>query len=246
MSLSPGLHDQLMSLSSVDDCYDLWSSWVEAVAWCAGHPFGKDVQPWATNVADVLMYTDVYGEVHVTKKGCFLYFWGGPFFLGLTKGWFSKKVVLADVPPERKPERGYIRMFPRNENRNEGAFACSPRTKTGTRVSSPKPPFYETTLFLPVIFGSKIINLSLLELNSHVFLRLGCRHIEVKISASLRRFGFWVSSFLRFSRISGYCFARCVCCCRNQCFRARVWLVKRRQESHLNFLLELALRVYPF
>ena len=65
---------------------------------------------------------------------------------GLTKGWFSKRVVLADVPPERKPERGYIRMFPRNENRNEGTFACSPGTKTGTRVHSPKPPFYETAL----------------------------------------------------------------------------------------------------
>ena len=26
-------------------------------------------------------------------------------------------------PPERKPERGYVRMFPRNENRNEGTFA---------------------------------------------------------------------------------------------------------------------------
>ena len=49
----------------------------------------------------------------------------------------SKRVVLADIPPERKPERGYVRMFlwneepergyvrmfPRNENRNEGTFA---------------------------------------------------------------------------------------------------------------------------
>ena len=48
-----------------------------------------------------------------------------------------KRVVLVDVPPERKPERGYVRMFPRNEklergyvrmfprneNQNEGAFA---------------------------------------------------------------------------------------------------------------------------
>ena len=55
------------------------------------------------------------------------------------KGWFPKRVVLADVPPERKPERGYIRMFPRNENRNEGTFGCSPRTKTGTRVRSHVP-----------------------------------------------------------------------------------------------------------
>ena len=26
-------------------------------------------------------------------------------------------------PRNEKPERGYIRMFPRNENRNEGTFA---------------------------------------------------------------------------------------------------------------------------
>ena len=67
-------------------------------------------------------------------------------FRGLIKGWFSKRVVLADVPPERKPERGYIRMFLWNENRNEGTFACSPGTKTGTRAYSPKPPFSETAL----------------------------------------------------------------------------------------------------
>ena len=69
--------------------------------------------------------------------------------LGFRKGWFSKRAVLADVPPEQKPERGYIRMFARNENRNEGTFACSPGTKTGTRVHSPKPPFYESPLLSP-------------------------------------------------------------------------------------------------
>ena len=31
--------------------------------------------------------------------------------------------VHSDVLPERKPERGYVRMFPRNENRNKGTFA---------------------------------------------------------------------------------------------------------------------------
>ena len=30
--------------------------------------------------------------------------------------------VHSDAPPEREPERGYFRMFPRNENRNEGTF----------------------------------------------------------------------------------------------------------------------------
>ena len=42
-----------------------------------------------------------------------------------------------------KPERGCIRMFARNENRNEGTFAFSP----GTRVHSPKTTLnYETAL----------------------------------------------------------------------------------------------------
>ena len=31
-------------------------------------------------------------------------------YWGLPGGWFSKRVVLADVPPERKPERGHIRQ----------------------------------------------------------------------------------------------------------------------------------------
>ena len=50
---------------------------------------------------------------------------------GFPKGWFWRMFpwnetgtrVHSDVPPERKPERGYARMFPRNENRNEGTFA---------------------------------------------------------------------------------------------------------------------------
>ena len=67
---------------------------------------------------------------------------------GVDKRVISKRVVLADVPPERKPERGCIRMFPQNENRNEGTFACSPGTKNrneGTFAKQnlfTKPPFY--------------------------------------------------------------------------------------------------------
>ena len=60
------------------------------------------------------------------------------------------------VPPEREPEQGYIRIFPRNKNRNEGTFACAPGTKTGTRLRSPKPPFYETALLSPSEDGLKI------------------------------------------------------------------------------------------
>ena len=40
-------------------------------------------------------------------------------------------------------------MFPRNETRNEGTFACSTGTKTGTRVHSPEAPFCETALLSP-------------------------------------------------------------------------------------------------
>ena len=59
---------------------------------------------------------------------------------------FFQKGGFGGCSPERKPERGCIRMFPPNENWNEGTFACSPGTKTGTRARSPKPPFYEAAL----------------------------------------------------------------------------------------------------
>ena len=72
------------------------------------------------------------------------------FLWGLPKGWVSKRVVLADVPPERKPERGYIQKFPRNENPERGYVACSPGTKTGTGVRSPKHPFMKPPFYLPV------------------------------------------------------------------------------------------------
>ena len=44
--------------------------------------------------------------------------------------------VHSDVPRYEKPERGHIQMFP--------------GTKTGTRVHSPKPPFYENALLFPL------------------------------------------------------------------------------------------------
>ena len=61
---------------------------------------------------------------------------------------------MADVPPEQKLERGCIRRFPRNENRNEGTFACSPRLRAGTRVHSPKPAFYEAALLSNIERGA--------------------------------------------------------------------------------------------
>ena len=45
-------------------------------------------------------------------------------FGGCSPGTKTGTRVHSDVPPERKPEeRGYVRMFPQNENRNEGTFA---------------------------------------------------------------------------------------------------------------------------
>ena len=62
---------------------------------------------------------------------------------GVDKKVVSKRVVLADVPPERKPERGYIQMFPRNEKPERGYV----------RQNHPftKPPFY-----LPVQIKNRI------------------------------------------------------------------------------------------
>ena len=47
------------------------------------------------------------------------------YYRALTKGGF--------------PKGWFWRMFPRNEDRNEGTFGCSPRMKTGTRVHSHHP-----------------------------------------------------------------------------------------------------------
>ena len=65
---------------------------------------------------------------------------------GCSPGTKTGTKVRLDVPPERKPEQGYVHMFPRNENRNEGTFACSPGTKPERgyiRQNHPftKPPF---------------------------------------------------------------------------------------------------------
>ena len=57
-------------------------------------------------------------------------------FGGRPKGWFSKRVLLADVPPERKPEQGYIRMFPQNEKPERGHVRMFPRTKAGKRETA--------------------------------------------------------------------------------------------------------------
>ena len=68
-----------------------------------------------------------------------------------TKGWFSKRMVLEDVLGERKPERGCIRgcirMLPRNENRNEGTFACSPRNENRNEGAFAKTTFLRNRPF---------------------------------------------------------------------------------------------------
>ena len=56
-------------------------------------------------------------------------FWGAQKG-GFSKGWFWRCSPAtktgtrsrSDVPRDEKLERGYVRMFPRNENRNEGTF----------------------------------------------------------------------------------------------------------------------------
>ena len=43
-----------------------------------------------------------------------------PTYSGFAKGWFSKRVVLADVPAERNRNDGCVCMFPRNEKPERG------------------------------------------------------------------------------------------------------------------------------
>ena len=62
----------------------------------------------------------------------------------LTKGWFWRM-----FPRNENRNEGTFGCSPGTKSRNEGTFACSPGTKTGTRVHSPKPPFYETALLSP-------------------------------------------------------------------------------------------------
>ena len=76
-------------------------------------------------------------------------------FSEVDKGVVSKRVVLTDVPPEQKPERGYIRMFPRNETRTSVSAHVPPERKPDrehVRQNHPftKPPFRAKNL--PVSF----------------------------------------------------------------------------------------------
>ena len=60
-------------------------------------------------------------------------------------------------PRNEKPERGYVRMFPRNESRNEGTFAKT--TLYETALLSPGDTCSESTakLFRVVFMGYRTI-----------------------------------------------------------------------------------------
>ena len=78
----------------------------------------------------------------------FLVLWGGYFGF-----WGGGECRFYFYGREDFSDGGYIRMFPGNEDRNEGRFACSLGTKTGTRAHLPKPPFSTKPPFcLPLIF----------------------------------------------------------------------------------------------
>ena len=58
-------------------------------------------------------------------------------------------MVLADVPPEREPEREYIRMFPRNEKPQRGYVRMFPRNDNRNEGTFAKTTFYETAPVSP-------------------------------------------------------------------------------------------------
>ena len=99
-----------------------------------------------TNILTKMVKTTILVKMILFRTG---------FFGGWQRAVFQKG-GLADVAPEQKPERGYIRMFPRNE--------------TGTGVRSPKPPFYEPPFCLPVnvsIRETKTVHFGLSAPKSH-------------------------------------------------------------------------------
>ena len=72
-------------------------------------------------------------------------------FSGVDKRVASKRVVLADVPRHQKLERGYIRMFPRNEYRNLRSHV-PPERKPGRGHVRQNHPFTKPPFYLPVSF----------------------------------------------------------------------------------------------
>ena len=79
-------------------------------------------------------------------------------FQGFAKGWFPKgwlravKGGFGGFPLYRKTERGYKKRNVGTENRNEGTKTRTKVPKTGTGAHSPKPPSYNTALFLVNLF----------------------------------------------------------------------------------------------
>ena len=87
------------------------------------------------------------------------------------KGWFPKGWSWRMFTQNENRNEGTFGCSPRTKNRNEGTFACSHGTKSGTRVHSPKPPFYQTALLSPCerqgfFSDKKPINTSTLRLSS--------------------------------------------------------------------------------
>ena len=85
-------------------------------------------------------------QAYKTRKGSLGH---ACFTRRFAKGWFPKGWLWRMFPSTNKTERRYIRMspVPKKERRYIWMF---PGTKTGTRVRSPKPPFYETALLFPL------------------------------------------------------------------------------------------------
>ena len=70
------------------------------------------------------------------------------------KEWFPKGWFWRMFPRNENRNEGTFACSPGNESRNEGMFACSPGTKTRTRAHSPNPPFTKPPFCLLSILNS--------------------------------------------------------------------------------------------
>ena len=118
---------------------------------------------------------------------------------GLTEGWFPTwnedlNEGTFGCSPERKPKGGYVRMFPQNENRNEGTFAkttlwrnrpfVSSRICTGTLGVTLK-----RTSCLFVLFEGYCCKTPLSEWNAYLGGRLMCTNKCAQPEGHVQRLG---------------------------------------------------------
>ena len=127
-----GLNQRGLIFTSLPYLWGYWMSWprYHKIPFVCTNPFAVVLQYCAACRAIALYHpganlsicdSQEYGSCYSGVDKRVVFQKGG--FGGCSPGTKTGTRVYSDVLPERKPQRGYDRMFPWNENRNEGTFA---------------------------------------------------------------------------------------------------------------------------